>query len=139
MTTMWSRSPRAAGGIVVVKQFPIGRLSRPRCEFGVVRKLPPRDNPHFSAVPGIDAAFMAMDMDEGLEVIWNEVTYSESKDYRAQEKQMKASLDSMISITHPNIVKVQPFLISKLTLNSSSTTTGSRNPRKKQREPSRSK
>lgn len=49
---------------------------------------------------------MAMDMDEGLEVIWNEVTYSESKDYRAQEKQMKASLDSMISITHPNIVKV---------------------------------
>ena len=54
---------------------------------------------------------MAMDMDEGLEVIWNEVTYSESKDYRAQEKQMKASLDSMISITHPNIVKVHSFII----------------------------
>ena len=60
----------------------------------------------FSAVPGIDAAFMAMDMDEGLEVIWNEVTFSESKDYQAQEKQMKSSLDTMIAVTHANIVKV---------------------------------
>ena len=60
-----------------------------------------------SAVPGIDAAFMAMDMDEGLEVIWNEVTYSAPTDYKAQEKQMKASFQTMISITNPNIVKVQ--------------------------------
>ena len=60
----------------------------------------------FSAVPGIDAAFMAMDMDEGLEVIWNEVTFSESKDFQAQEKQMKSSLDTMIAVTHANIVKV---------------------------------
>ena len=87
-----------------------------------------------------------MDMDEGLEVIWNEVTYSESKDYRAQEKQMKASLDSMISITHPNIVKVHLFQIivhfvkiELLTVNSSFTTIGSRNQRKKQRAPSQSK
>ena len=49
---------------------------------------------------------MAMDMDEGLEVIWNEVTFSESKDYQAQEKQMKSSLDTMIAVTHANIVKV---------------------------------
>ena len=48
-----------------------------------------------------------MDIEEGLEVIWNEVKFSESKDYRAQEKQMSSALDSMISITHPNIVKVK--------------------------------
>lgn len=60
-----------------------------------------------SAVPGIDAAYLAMDIEEGLEVIWNEVKFSESKDYRAQEKQMSSALDSMISITHPNIVKVK--------------------------------
>ena len=63
-----------------------------------------------SAVPGIDAAYLAMDIEEGLEVIWNEVKFSESKDYRAQEKQMSSALDSMISITHPNIVKVKKYV-----------------------------
>ena len=33
-------------------------------------------------------------------------TYSQSKDFRLQEKQMTSALDAMISITHPNIVKV---------------------------------
>lgn len=66
-----------------------------------------------SAVPGIDAAYLAMDIEEGLEVIWNEVKFSESKDYRAQEKQMSSALDSMISITHPNIVKVRPKIASQ--------------------------
>jgi len=83
----------------VVEESPCGRWHRRR------------QTVSYSAVPGIDAAFMAMDMDEGLEVIWNEVTYSESKDYRAQEKQMKASLDSMISITHPNIVKFHHYWV----------------------------
>jgi len=66
-----------------------------------------------SAVPGIDAAYLAMDIEEGLEVIWNEVKFSESKDYRAQEKQMSSALDSMISITHPNIVKFHHYWTKK--------------------------
>lgn len=27
-------------------------------------------------VPGIDAAYLAMDTEEGVEVVWNEVLYS---------------------------------------------------------------
>ena len=64
-----------------------------------------------SVVPGIDAAYLAMDIDDGVEVIWNEVTFSERKDFTAKEKQMMTNLDSLISIAHPNIVKVRPTLI----------------------------
>ena len=30
-------------------------------------------------VPGIDSAFLAMDTEEGVEVVWNEVFYSNRK------------------------------------------------------------
>ena len=36
-------------------------------------------------VPGIDHAFLAMDAEEGVEVVWNEVQFSERKDLKAQE------------------------------------------------------
>ena len=36
-------------------------------------------------VPGIDHAFLAMDVEEGVEVVWNEVQFSERKDLKAQE------------------------------------------------------
>lgn len=36
-------------------------------------------------VPGIDAAFLAMDNETGNEVVWNEVLFSERKNFRDQE------------------------------------------------------
>jgi nuclear receptor-binding protein len=36
-------------------------------------------------VPGIDKAFLAMDTEEGVEVVWNEVQFSQRKSYKAQE------------------------------------------------------
>ncbi|VDM72172.1 unnamed protein product [Strongylus vulgaris] len=36
-------------------------------------------------VPGIDVAYLAMDNDTGNEVVWNEVQFSERKNFRAQE------------------------------------------------------
>ena len=36
-------------------------------------------------VPGIDSAFLAMDTEEGVEVVWNEVQFSEKRDFRAQQ------------------------------------------------------
>lgn len=30
-------------------------------------------------VPGIDAAFLAMDTEDGVEVVWNEVIYSQNR------------------------------------------------------------
>lgn len=36
-------------------------------------------------MPGIDSAFLAMDTEEGVEVVWNEVQFSEKRDFRAQQ------------------------------------------------------
>ena len=36
-------------------------------------------------VPGIDKAFLAMDTEEGVEVVWNEIQFSQRKSYKAQE------------------------------------------------------
>lgn len=36
-------------------------------------------------VPGIDAAYLAMDTEEGVEVVWNEVKISERKNFKTLE------------------------------------------------------
>lgn len=36
-------------------------------------------------VPGIDAAYLAMDTEEGVEVVWNEVMISERKNFKLLE------------------------------------------------------
>lgn len=36
-------------------------------------------------VPGIDNAYLAMDTEEGVEVVWNEVMFSERKNFKLQE------------------------------------------------------
>lgn len=41
-------------------------------------------------VPGIDSAYLAMDTEEGVEVVWNEVQFSERKNYKLQEVGDKA-------------------------------------------------
>lgn len=43
-------------------------------------------------VPGIDNAFLAMDTEEGVEVVWNEVQFSEKKNFRAQQVSTKQLL-----------------------------------------------
>lgn len=37
------------------------------------------------SVPGIDAAYLAMDTEEGVEVVWNEVMISERKNVKLLE------------------------------------------------------
>lgn len=41
-------------------------------------------------VPGIDNAYLAMDTEEGVEVVWNEVMFSERKNFKLQEVQKNA-------------------------------------------------
>ena len=36
-------------------------------------------------VPGIDNAYLAMDTEEGVEAVWNEVMFSERKNFKLQE------------------------------------------------------
>lgn len=43
-------------------------------------------------VPGIDNAYLAMDTEEGVEVVWNEVMFSERKNFKLQEVRRSPSV-----------------------------------------------
>ena len=61
-------------------------------------------------IPGIDATFLAMDTEEGVEVVWNEVNllHCEHGDqvWKAKEEKISAALDQLMQLNHPNIVKL---------------------------------
>lgn len=62
-------------------------------------------------VPGIDAAYLAMDMEDGVEVVWNEVLFSERKYLKGQEDKIRQVFDNLIQLEHPNIVKFHQYWI----------------------------
>lgn len=43
-------------------------------------------------VPGVESASLAMDTEEGVEVVWNEVLFSDKKVFKAQEVPRLCSL-----------------------------------------------
>jgi len=81
----------------VLEESPCGRW----------RKL--RSKVSYRDVPGIDCAYLAMDTEEGVEVVWNEATFSETKKFKAQEDKLKNVFQALTLIEHPNIVKFHRF------------------------------
>ncbi|XP_028399453.1 nuclear receptor-binding protein-like [Dendronephthya gigantea] len=81
----------------VIEVSPCGRWEKRRIE------VTQRD------VPGIDKAFLAMDTEEGVEVVWNEVQFSQRKSYKAQEATIKTIFQNLTKLKHPNIVKFHRF------------------------------
>lgn len=77
----------------VLEESPCGRWQKRREE------VDQRD------VPGIDSAFLAMDTEEGVEVVWNEVQFSEKRDFRAQTEKIRQVFDNLCQLDHPNIIK----------------------------------
>lgn len=60
-------------------------------------------------VPGIDCAHLAMDTEEGVEVVWNEVQFSERKNFKAQEEKIQQVFENLTQLEHPNIVKFHRY------------------------------
>lgn len=81
----------------IVEESPCGRWLKRREE------VDQRD------VPGIDNAFLAMDTEEGVEVVWNEVQFSERKNFKAQENKIRLVFENLTKLTHPNIVKFHRY------------------------------
>ncbi|KAF6731147.1 Nuclear receptor-binding protein [Oryzias melastigma] len=68
-----------------------------------------RDQVNQRNVPGIDAAYLAMDTEEGVEVVWNEVMISERKNFKPLQEKVKAVFDNLIHLEHANIVKFHKY------------------------------
>ncbi|XP_037104377.1 nuclear receptor-binding protein-like isoform X1 [Syngnathus acus] len=62
-------------------------------------------------VPGIDTAYLAMDTEEGVEVVWNEVMFSERKNSKLLEEKVKTVFDNLMHLEHANIVKFHKYWI----------------------------
>uniref|UniRef100_W5JY95 Nuclear receptor binding protein 2 n=1 Tax=Astyanax mexicanus TaxID=7994 RepID=W5JY95_ASTMX len=72
---------------------------------------PRRWNPRVSQgnVPGIESASLAMDTEEGVEVVWNEVQFSDKKVFKAHEDRIKEMFENLMQVEHPNIVKFHKY------------------------------
>jgi len=73
------------------------------------RWLKRREVVSYRDVPGIDCAYLAMDTEEGVEVVWNEATFSEAKKFKAQEDKLRSVFKRLTLIDHPNIVKFHKY------------------------------
>ncbi|XP_067013096.1 nuclear receptor-binding protein homolog isoform X2 [Anabrus simplex] len=96
------RSPRESGEdsedeSEILEESPCGRWLKRREE------VEQRD------VPGIDCAYLAMDTEEGVEVVWNEVQFSERKNFKAQEEKIQQVFENLTQLEHPNIVKFHRY------------------------------
>ncbi|KAL0272390.1 UNVERIFIED_CONTAM: hypothetical protein PYX00_005375 [Menopon gallinae] len=50
-----------------------------------------------------------MDTEEGVEVVWNEVQFSERKNFKAQEEKIQQVFENLTQLEHPNIVKFHRY------------------------------
>lgn len=60
-------------------------------------------------VPGIDCVHLAMDTEEGVEVVWNEVQYASLQELKSQEEKMWQVFDNLLQLDHQNIVKFHRY------------------------------
>jgi len=64
-------------------------------------------------VPGIDCSYLAMDTEEGVEVVWNEVLFSETRkekhEFKNKESTFKKIFENLTKLDHPNIVKFHQY------------------------------
>ncbi|KAH7664949.1 Protein HPO-11, partial [Aphelenchoides avenae] len=96
-TDKGSESEGENGAEEILEESPDKRWSKRR------EKVKQRD------VPGIDAAYLAMDNETGNEIVWNEVQFSERKNFREQEEKLKSVFDNLIQLEHTNLVKFHKY------------------------------
>ncbi|XP_011305000.1 nuclear receptor-binding protein homolog isoform X1 [Fopius arisanus] len=124
------KSPRESGEdsedeSEILEESPCGRWLKRREEVYVGSKSTLADGTNFGGlrsdndvsemevgqrdVPGIDCAYLAMDTEEGVEVVWNEVQFSERKNFKAQEEKIQLVFENLTQLEHPNIVKFHRY------------------------------
>lgn len=62
-------------------------------------------------IPGVDVAYLAMDNETGNEVVWNEVQFSERKNFKEQEEKLKLVFDNLTRLNHINLVKFHKYWV----------------------------
>ncbi|XP_059579574.1 nuclear receptor-binding protein 2 isoform X2 [Alligator mississippiensis] len=68
-----------------------------------------RDQVNQGNIPGIQSTFLAMDTEEGVEVVWNELLFCDKKAFKAHEEKIKTMFEQLVLVDHPNIVKLHKY------------------------------
>lgn len=70
-------------------------------------------NEKVNHMSGIDIAYLAMDIEEGVEVIWNEIIFQEEYKpvFLENEAGIRKNLDALKNLAHPNILKFHDYWI----------------------------
>lgn len=92
----YSQSPRESGeeseDEEMIEESPCGRWSKRNEE------VDQRD------VPGIAGAYLAMDNEEGVEVVWNELLFPDMNHFKREEIKYRELFDCLAQLEHPNIM-----------------------------------
>uniref|UniRef100_A0A8C5RLC3 Nuclear receptor-binding protein 2 n=1 Tax=Laticauda laticaudata TaxID=8630 RepID=A0A8C5RLC3_LATLA len=92
-----SREEGSGDESAALERSPSGRWQKPGC---------PRVNQ--SNMPGLQSTFLAMDTEEGVEVVWNELQFMDKAAFMGH-KEIKAIFEQLVVVDHPNIVKVHKY------------------------------
>ncbi|XP_075437242.1 nuclear receptor-binding protein 2 isoform X1 [Ascaphus truei] len=68
-----------------------------------------KDQVNQGNMPGIESTFLAMDTEEGVEVVWNELQFSDKKIFKAHEEKIRTTFQNLIVVDHPNVVKFHKY------------------------------
>uniref|UniRef100_A0A9L0TDP4 Nuclear receptor binding protein 2 n=1 Tax=Equus caballus TaxID=9796 RepID=A0A9L0TDP4_HORSE len=60
-------------------------------------------------MPGVQSTFLAMDTEEGVEVVWNELHFADRKAFAAHEEKIQTMFEQLALVDHPNIVKLHKY------------------------------
>nr|XP_033789190.1 nuclear receptor-binding protein 2 isoform X2 [Geotrypetes seraphini] len=60
-------------------------------------------------MPRIESTYLAMDTEEGVEVVWNELHFPDKKIFKAHEEKIRTMFDNLMVLDHPNIVKFHKY------------------------------
>ncbi|PNI46250.1 NRBP2 isoform 10 [Pan troglodytes] len=60
-------------------------------------------------MPGLQSTFLAMDTEEGVEVVWNELHFGDRKAFAAHEEKIQTVFEQLVLVDHPNIVKLHKY------------------------------
>uniref|UniRef100_A0A8C0PBR9 Serine-threonine/tyrosine-protein kinase catalytic domain-containing protein n=1 Tax=Canis lupus familiaris TaxID=9615 RepID=A0A8C0PBR9_CANLF len=60
-------------------------------------------------MPGVQSTFLAMDTEEGVEVVWNELHFADRKAFAAHEEKIQTMFEQLVLVDHPNIVKLHKY------------------------------
>ncbi|XP_041036506.1 nuclear receptor-binding protein 2-like, partial [Carcharodon carcharias] len=62
-------------------------------------------------VLAIESTYLAMDTEEGVEVVWNEVHFTDPRVFSNHEENIKLVFEHFMQLEHPNIVKFHKYWI----------------------------